>query len=163
MPEKVVCNASPLIFLAKVQRLDLLIDYNLFIPSQVESEIVRGMKHKRENATLIIEYFKKKRIKPMRVPLLTNLPHFLGLGERAVISLAVREKIERVFIDEAKARTVARFYGLKPKGTMGILWATYSSGVIDRENVEMLTLDLVQKGYRIKEEILIEFLRKIKT
>lgn len=163
MSEKVVCNASPLIFLAKVQRLDLLNDYDLCIPSQVEMEIVRGLRHKRENATRIIEYFEKRHIEPVRVSLITNLPHFLGLGERAVISLAVREKIERVFIDEAKARTVARFQGLKPKGTLGILWTAYLSGVIDRENVEMLTLDLVQKGYRIKEEILIEFLKKIKT
>jgi predicted nucleic acid-binding protein len=91
------------------------------------------------------------------------LPNFLGIGEKAVISLAVKEKIERVLIDEAKARTVARFKGLKPKGTLGILWDAYKSGRISKENLEELTLELIEKGYRIKEELLIEFLKKIKA
>jgi len=38
----------------------------------------------------------------------------------------------------------------------------YKSGKIDRETTELLALDLVQKGYRIKEEILIEFFGRLK-
>ena len=70
--------------------------------------------------------------------------------------------VKRVFIDEAKARIVARFKGLNPKGTLGIIWDAYKSGKINRETTELLALDLVQKGYRIKEEILIEFLKRLK-
>lgn len=58
MPTDVVCNASPLIFLAKIRRLDLLDIYNLHIPSQVESEILKGIKRKKEDAGLIVEYLK---------------------------------------------------------------------------------------------------------
>ena len=38
----------------------------------------------------------------------------------------------------------------------------YKSGKIDIGTTELLALDLVQKGYRIKEEILIEFLKRVK-
>jgi len=159
----VVCNASPLIFLAKINQLNLLDIYSLHVPSQVETEILKGQKRKREDATLIIAYLSQRNIKPVKTILLKDLPNFLGIGEKAVISLAVKEKIERVFIDEAKARTVARFKGLKTKGTLGILWDAYKSGRISKENLEELTLELIEKGYRIKEELFIEFLKKIKT
>ena len=58
----VVCNASPLIFLAKIGRLDLLDIYHLHIPSQVEVEILKGIKRKKEDARLIVEYLKKRKI-----------------------------------------------------------------------------------------------------
>jgi predicted nucleic acid-binding protein len=159
----VVCNASPLIFLAKINKLNLLDMYSLHVPLQVETEILKGLKRKREDANLIIAYLSQRKIKPFRTTFLKDLPNFLGSGEKAVISLAVKEKIERVLIDEAKARTVARFKGLKPKGTLGILWDAYKSGRINKEHLEELTLELIEKGYRIKEELFIEFLKKIKT
>ncbi|MBI5408770.1 MAG: hypothetical protein HZA14_05330 [Nitrospirae bacterium] len=163
MREKVVCNASPLIFLSKLHRLKLLNNYYLCIPSQVEAEIIRGLKNKKEDAKQIIEYLKSRNIEPAKITVLKDLPNFMGPGERAVISLAFRENIERVFIDEAKARTVARFKGLKPKGTLGILWDAFKSGMLDKESAELLTIELIQKGYRIKEEVLVEFLKRIKT
>ncbi|MBI4697455.1 MAG: hypothetical protein HY758_00665 [Nitrospirae bacterium] len=162
MREKAVCNASPLIFLSKIQKLDLLDNYKLHMPSQVEAEIIRGLTGRKEDARQIIEYLNNRKIEAAKISTLKDLPHFMGCGERAVISLALRENIERVFIDEAKARTVARFKGLKPKGTLGILWDSFKSGMLDRESAELLTLELIQKGYRIKEEILVEFLKKIK-
>lgn len=162
MREKAVCNASPLIFIAKIQKLEFLSGYELFIPTQVEREILKGLKSKKEDATYIVEYLRNNNIKPIEIKQLKDLPQFLGPGEKAVISLAVRENIKRVFIDEAKARIVARFKGLNPKGTLGIIWDAYKSEKIDRETTELLALDLVQKGYRIKEEILVAFLKRVK-
>ncbi len=162
MRERVVCNASPLIFLAKLQKLKLLNNYDIHIPSQVTAEILRGLKNKKGDAKQIIEYLDSREIEPARVTILKELPNFMGPGEKAVISLAFKKNIERVFIDEAKARTVARFKGLKPKGTLGILWDSFKSGGLDKESVELLTLELIQKGYRIKEEILVEFIKKLK-
>lgn len=160
--EKAVCNASPLIFLAKIQKLQFLDKYELYIPFQVEAEILRGLKNKKEDAKQIIKYLKNNDINPVNIKPLRDLPDFLGSGERAVITLAVRENIKRVFIDEARARIVARFKGLNPKGTLGILWDAYKAGIIDRETTESLSLDLIQKGYRIREEVFIEFLKRLK-
>ncbi len=161
--QDVVCNASPLIFLAKIERLNLFDDYALHIPSQVESEILKGLKRKKEDAKRIIKYLEHKNLIPIKTAILKDLPDFLGAGEKAVISLAVREKIEKVFIDEEKARTVARFKGLCPKGTLGILWDSYKNGNINKTKLEILSFELLEKGYRIKEEIFIEFLRKLRA
>jgi predicted nucleic acid-binding protein len=43
------------------------------------------------------------------------------------------------------------------------LWDAYKAGLIDRDSLESLALDLIQKGYRIKEEVFVEFLRKLRT
>jgi predicted nucleic acid-binding protein len=163
MAESIACNASPLIFLAKLGKLSLLDVYDVHVPAQVEAEILQGAKHKKQDASKIIDYLRARRVKPEKVVLLRDLPHSLGQGERSVISLALRERVRKVFIDEAKARTVARFKGLAPKGTLGVLWDAYKSGVVDREELESLMLDLIQKGYRIKEEIIVDFLRKLKV
>lgn len=40
MAGDVVCNASPVIFLAKIRKLDLLDIYSLHIPAQVDNEIL---------------------------------------------------------------------------------------------------------------------------
>lgn len=138
--QDVVCNASPLIFLAKIDQLKLFDSYALRIPSQVESEILKGLKRRKEDAKRIIKYLKYKNLSPIKTTILKNLPDFLGDGEKAVISLAVREKIEKVFIDEEKARTVARFKGLLPKGTLGILWDSYKMSNIDKESLGSLII-----------------------
>ncbi len=163
MAERIVCNASPLIFLAKIDKLSLLDAYELRIPVQVEAEVLKGAKRKKQDAEKIADYLHAGNITPEKVSLLKDLPHSLGAGERAVISLAVKEKITKVLIDEAKARTVARFNGLAPKGTLGVLWDAYKSGLIGRDALESLTFDLIQNGYRIKEDIIIEFLKKLKA
>jgi predicted nucleic acid-binding protein len=162
MAERIVCNASPLIFLAKIDKLSLLDVYELHVPAQVEAEILKGAKRKKQDATKIADYLYAGKIIPDKVSLLRDLPHSLGSGERAVISLAVKEKINKVLIDEAKARTVARFNGLAPKGTLGVLWDAYKAGFISRDALELLTFDLIQYGYRIKEELVVEFLKKLK-
>ncbi len=163
MAERIVCNASPLIFLAKIDKLSLLDTYELHIPSQVEAEILKGAKRKKQDAAKIEDYLHAGNIMPDKVSLMRDLPHSLGSGERAVISLAVKEKINRVLIDEVKARTVARFHGLAPKGTLGVLWEAYKAGLIGRDALELLMFDLIQNGYRIKEDIIIEFLKKLRA
>jgi len=162
MIEKAVCNASPLIFLAKINKLNLLKSYTLYVPIQVKTEIQKGFVNKKENAGQIIEFIESNNIEVVRVALLKNLPDSLGSGEKAVISIALKVGIKRVLIDEAKARIVARFKGLYPRGTLGILWNAFKDGAIDRKTLELSVFDLIQGGYRIKEEILAEFLKKLR-
>ncbi len=163
MPERIACNASSLIFLAKIDKLSFLDLYEIHIPVQVETEILKGAKRKKPDAAKITDYLRVRNIRPLKVALLRDIPHSLGTGERAVISLAVKEDIKKVLIDEAKARTIARFKGLEPKGTLGILWDAYKADLIGRDSLESLALDLIQRGYRIKEEVFIEFLKRLRT
>ncbi len=64
MREKAVCNTSPLIFLAKIQRLAVLDNYELLIPSQVAAEIVKGLNKKKQDAKKIIGYLENNHINP---------------------------------------------------------------------------------------------------
>ena len=162
MPVKAVCNASPLIFLAKINCLRLLDDYSLHIPNQVKDEVLAGHKKGKADAHLILDYLEARKIEPVRVVPLKSFPPSLGSGEKAAISLAVRLNLKKIFIDESKARSVARIYGLEPKGTLGILWESYRAGKIKKTEIERLMYELVEKGFRIKEELLIEFLRALK-
>ncbi|MBI3753886.1 MAG: hypothetical protein HY266_07605 [Deltaproteobacteria bacterium] len=162
MQDAVVCNASPLIFLAKIGKLELLDFYSLHIPTHVEIEILAGLKSNKEDAKQIMEYLRRRKATPVKIHILKDLPDSLGAGEKAVISLAVQQRIYHVLIDESKARTVARFKGLKPKGTLGVLWGAYKKGKIGKDETESLSFRLLESGYRIKEEIFIEFLRRLK-
>lgn len=162
MPVRVVCNASPLIFLAKINSLRLLDDYSLHIPNQVKDEVLAGHKKGKADACLILDYLDARKIEPVRVVPLRSFPAALGSGEKASITLAVRLNLKTIFIDESKARSVARVYGLEPKGTLGILWESYRDGKLNKAGIERLIYELVEKGFRIKEELLIEFLRALK-
>ncbi|MFY9271283.1 MAG: DUF3368 domain-containing protein [Candidatus Manganitrophaceae bacterium] len=91
-----------------------------------------------------------------------GLPTALGEGEKAVISYAVEHVIQEVWLDDARARTAAKFHQLVPKGTLGILWEAHRKGRISKENLERHIFELVEKGYRIGEEILIKVLQAIR-
>ncbi|MFQ5455632.1 MAG: hypothetical protein ACE5EA_05420 [Nitrospirota bacterium] len=158
----IVADASPLIFLAKIGELNLLSNYKLFVPRQVKEEILKGYKKEHKDAPLILEFLKTSNATIVDVDIKETLPAYLGKGEQAVISYAIDSKTRDVLIDEGKARAVARFYKLKPKGTLGVLNDALIRGTITRQRLEEMVFDLVQKGYRIREEILIEFLRRIR-
>ena len=158
---KIVVNCSPLIFLSKIGRLDLLRDYTVYIPIQVVREVAKGKEKNREGVLLLEEFFRRENVTKKKVEIFPTLPNNLGEGEQAVISLAAKEGIPLILVDERKARIVARLHNLNPKGTLWILKEAQKKGMIGSEIVEELTFELVQKGYRIKEEILIEFLKSI--
>lgn len=158
-----VCNASPLIFLAKINMLSLLDLYDLRIPRPVLDEIHKGSVKHTVDASMILSYLIRRNITPVDVNMLKELPEYLGEGEKSVISCAVSENIGHVFIDEAKARTVARFYGLIPRGVLDILWKAYKSGELHKDELESLSFRLIEHGYRIKEQLLIEFLKNIRS
>ena len=159
---KVVCNASPMIFLAKIEKLSFLLEYEFIIPTQVMSEILKGHESKKKDAADLATFIKDHSVDIQEVEFIKGLPQYLGAGEKAAISLAVRQGIKQVFLDEAKARAVARFHGLKPVGTLGILWRVYQKGNLSIDEIKRLVFSLVRQGYRINEEILIEFLEKLR-
>ena len=85
MTERVVCNASPLIFLAKLDALSFLDACDLYVPAQVEAEILKGAKHKKQDAAKITDYLHARSIKCEKVILLRDLPHSLGQGAHRII------------------------------------------------------------------------------
>lgn len=154
----IVSDSSPLIFLARLGRLGILEDYEITIPEEVRREIAEG---EREEYISIKKYVREGVIKVDRVEMLENLPNSLHEGEKAAISLALRKKAKIVLLDERKARVIARLYGLTPRGMIGILREEYLQGRMDKEELKKLVFRLIKKGYRIKEEIISEFLESL--
>lgn len=55
----------------------------------------------------------------------------LDLGEREAIALAQELRADRILLDEAKARRVAKECGLKVAGTLAILYESAERGLLD--------------------------------
>ena len=158
-----VSNASPLIFLAKIEKLDLLNIHEIIIPKQVYEEISKGAEAGKEDGQKIQALVEKNIFKIEEAEINKEIEkHSIGIGEKATISLAINKKIDTVLLDERKARRVAKFYKLKPRGTIGILLEAHKTKKISKEEIEELLQKLIKEGYRISEELIIGLLKEIK-
>jgi len=116
-----VINASPLILLGKIGRLDLLspLATALRIPQGVKREIERGQPSDAARAWIasapaawLVE----------RVPIdLTIAGWNLGLGETEVLSYAKANSGFTAVVDDLQARECASSLGLPLQGTLGVL------------------------------------------
>ena len=150
---RVVSNTSPLIFLAKINKLDFLRDYQILIPEQVFDEIEKGKDKGKEDYLLLESWIKKTGAQVKKVVLLPGLPKGLGDGEKAAISLSVKEKVSLILLDERKARATASLLDLTPRGTLAIVRQQMLDKKITRKECRNLMLELVKKGYRIKKSV----------
>lgn len=159
---EIVSNASPLIFLGKIEKLDLLNKYKIIIPKQVYEEINKGVEIGKEDAQKIKALVEKNIIKVEEVEINKEIEkQNLGIGEKAAISLAINKKIDMVLLDERKARRIAKFYKLKPKGTIGILVETYKNNRISKKELSESIKKLIDEGYRINEKLILKILSEI--
>lgn len=127
----VVCNTSPLLVLAKLQRLDLLTQLytRLVIPEAVLAEISA----KADAAAAQIQALvatppvQVQRATPQT---LAGLPVDLGAGERAAIALALATAAALVVLDDQAGRRLARARGLQVTGTVGVLVEAQARGLL---------------------------------
>jgi len=158
----IVSNATPLIYLSKVGKLELLkrVFGEVYIPEEVKREAVdRGKELKRRDALLIekaIEdgWLRVSKAEPVKIPI------ELEAGETAAISLAKKLGGQEVLIDEVSARTVARLLGLEPRGTIFVLLKTMEEGGMNMDEFLETLNELVKHGFRLREEVYLEAIRK---
>ena len=147
---RAIANATPLISLALLERLDLLRDLfdEVLIPTAVYDEVVTNAPG-RPGASLIRRAAWLQITTPSAVP--TIEPVLLGLdaGETQVLLLAREVNPDWVLIDERLARRVAHSMGLPVKGTLGILLTSVLAGLLSRQEALESTERLVQGGIRI--------------
>lgn len=159
---RIVSNATPLIYLAKIGKLELLkkVFADVIIPEEVRRETVdRGKELKLQDAFVIEQAIQDGWLKVFKTDLLES-PIKLETGEIAVISLAKKMAINEVLIDETPARTAAKLLGLKARGTMFVLLRALEEKVIDLDEF-LESLDrLIEGGFRLREEIYLEAIRK---
>jgi predicted nucleic acid-binding protein len=118
----VVSNATPLIALAKLDRLALLQDLfgTIHIPQAVHDEVVVEAPE-RPGAARIREAEWIHVHKPANRAKINYLRADLDPGEAEVLILAEELKADWVLLDESRARVAAELLELRFTGTIGIL------------------------------------------
>ena len=152
-----IANSTPLIYLAKLGKLDLLKDFfkKIYVPEAVKREVVDQGKELYEPDALIIEQaINEGWIVVKNVTALELLKHAgIDLGELEAISLAVKMKCNDVLLDQTHARIAAGLVGLKPKGTIFVLLKALKKNKIDYEEYLSLLESLINVGFRMSEEV----------
>ncbi len=114
----VVSNASPLIALSSVDRLDLLqlLFDTVIIPASVQDEVVNTA------SKIDVELPSFIRVEQIAAELPVRfLKLNLHAGESEAISLALERGIQGIILDDKEAREIAAELGLKVIGTLGLL------------------------------------------
>jgi predicted nucleic acid-binding protein len=154
-----VVNASPLIFLARIDRLDLLVSLAklLVVPEAVIREIQAGSDRDgtADQLKALPSIFQADdRPLPERIRLWD-----LGAGESQVLAHALERPGSEVVLDDLAARRCARSLDLPMIGTLGVVILCRRRGVISaaRPVIEAL----VDAGLRLKPELIDGALAKV--
>jgi len=158
----IVSNATPLIYLAKVGKIDFLrkVFGEVFIPEEVKIEVVDRGKLLGERDAYVIE----KAIGEGWLKVLTTevveVPIKLESGEVAVLSLAKKLGLREVLLDEVSARVAARLLDLTPRGTVFVLLKALEKKEIDLNGFLEVLDQLIRHGFRLKEEVYVDAVRE---
>ncbi|MFQ5839059.1 MAG: hypothetical protein ACE5HJ_09825 [Thermoplasmata archaeon] len=154
-------NASPLIFLARLDQLRLLQAYEevLTTPEVVGKVLMEPLENYPESlrikGALEVGFIKV-------VPAERSLERDFGLGsgELSVLVLARQERLEEVIVDDRAAIAVAKYLGLRVVSTPFLLLRERLSGRISIEEFERSLDGLLRANYYISPRLLEKIRRK---
>lgn len=151
---KTVSNASPLINLARIGRLDVLRDLyrELLIPEAVRQEVVvegegkpGAMEVARSDWIITQQVSNDEEVKLLRFD--------LDAGEAASIVLALEQDADLLLMDDRMGRKLAEHMGLIYTGTVGALIEAKKTGII--ESIEPILEDLRDRaGFRMTDSLI---------
>lgn len=153
MPEALVVNASPLIFLSNSGRIDLLRATGVsrvVVPQPVFDEVT-AMQHDDRAARSIAESRWIERAAPVDIPVAIT-EWDLGPGESAVIAVALLTPGAQPVIDDLAARKCALAFGLDVVGTLGVVIAAHRRGYI--EDPDKVLLELRESGMWLSDTVI---------
>lgn len=156
---KIISDATPLIYLAKIGRLDLLKRTfgEVIISEEVKREVIdEGKRLKEMDAYIVEKEIKEGWIKIFNVKELIDVPIKLEKGEISTLSLAKNFGAREVLIDEAPARAASEILGLAPRGTIFILLKALKIKEITFDEFLELLDKLLKEGFRLREEVCLE-------
>lgn len=146
---ELVCNASPMIFLSKIDLVHVLPQINgkLSIPFGVYQEI----KGQNDAASEWVEKHKNKYVIE-----LDTIPKIieswdLGRGETEVIAYAYSKKNVKVALDDKAARNCAASLGVDIIGTIGLILMANRRRLI--KNPVVYLEKLKETGFRISDDL----------
>lgn len=154
---KTVCNATPIISLSSVDKLDILKElfHKIIIPEAVYNEI----RAKESYGFIEVEsdFIKVEKIKgKIYSELLLNQ---IDLGETETIILAKEIKADFVIIDDNMAYGIAANSGLNVTRTLSVLLRAKEKGII--REIKPILDEMILKGRWYSESVYRDFLKKI--
>ncbi len=161
--DRVVSNATPLIYLAKANQLILLQSMvkQVFIPEAVYREVViEGKRLEEKDAYRVERAIKQEWMIVQGVKVIYPVEITIHPSEAEVISLAKEKGIETVLIDDAKARAASELAGLSPIGTLGLVLKAVKNHLLNFDQFLSTLEDIVQSGFYLKEELYVRVVRK---
>lgn len=127
----VVADASPLIALARIKRLDLLraLFGTLLLPHAVRTEVTgEGLDKAGAEKVLRADWIEERLIGDVR--LVALLRRDLGAGEAEAIVLAREVGADLLLMDERLGREAAKRLGLRVTGLVGVLIEATERGLL---------------------------------
>ena|SRR5579862_7649920 len=155
MPERgsIVADSGPLIALALIEHLDLLQQLfgNILVPQAVFREVVlEGVGRPGAHEIATAQWVARVDLQPPPDRLLLEE---LEIGEAEAITLAVRSQASLILLDERRGRRIAEMaYGLRVRGTIGILIMAKQSGLVS--SIRPLLEALRSRGNFISSELI---------
>jgi len=161
--DRVVSNATPLIYLAKANKLSLLqtMVKQVFIPEAVYREVViEGKRLGEKDAYRVEKAINEGWILVQGAKIIYPVEITTHPGEVEVISLAKEKGIEAVLMDDVKARAASEMAGLRPIGTLWLMLKAVKNHMLDFDEFLSALEDIIQSGFYLKEEVYLKAVRK---
>lgn len=127
----VVCNTSPLLFLATIQRLALLAA--LYQAIRIPVAVLAEVHGKTDDAAAQIQASSATPpfvVQAATSTTLARVPATLGAGEREALALAMDTAAALVILEDQEGRRLARTLGLAVTGTAGVLVEASTCGLL---------------------------------
>jgi predicted nucleic acid-binding protein len=147
----VVCDASPLIFLAKLNRLDLispLLGPDVVVLQCVVDEVLESGRAGDIELRRLRVFLKSARIVDFRETAWSS--GRLSASDRQTLTYAVQQRARWLLADERLLRRIATEEGLATIGTLGLIAAAAKYGLITpKEALADIDAAVSKHGFRI--------------
>ncbi|MBD2627828.1 DUF3368 domain-containing protein [Anabaena variabilis FACHB-164] len=152
---KIVFNSSPLIFLSRLDFLDLFLttESQFLLPESVQEEIIAKQYQSSGHINTLISENKLLVQKVQLVSLANRLNERLGIGESEAITLGVELQPDYIILDDFAARKEAIRLGLNVKGTLAVIRKLQLDGKINISDLDILYQLIRNVNFRVKREI----------
>lgn len=158
MPDVLIVNASPLIFLGNAGRIDLLRSAGagrIMVPEPVFDEVISGGYTDKAARAVSEAAWIEKRTSP---PIPESVVAWdLGAGESSVIALAVQMPDAHVVIDDLNGRKCALALGIGVIGTLGVIVSAHRQGQL--ADPRAVLLELRAAGMWLSDTVIARALR----
>lgn len=152
----IISNSTPLIYLAKLNKLNLVLKIykKILIPEEVYSEVViEGKRLNKKEVILIEDLINQKLIEVKKVNELKKELNTLHLGELKAINLCLQINIKDILIDDKEAYELCKMLKLNPIRTTAFLLNCVKDKLISKEEFKEFLLKISQEGYFLTAEV----------